>query len=101
MYCAKCGAELNQNVRFCPGCGAPVINDTVIESKGINKKKKVIPLIGIILAAVLICGAIIFLFVFSKGKSDNKNAKENVNIDSGNQYLAVVRNTEGNVSGKL
>lgn len=70
-------------------CGAPVINDTVIESKGINKKKKVIPLIGIILAAVLICGAIIFLFVFSKGKSDNKNAKENVNIDSGNQYLAI------------
>lgn len=23
-YCAKCGADLTEDARFCPACGAPV-----------------------------------------------------------------------------
>ena len=26
MFCSKCGAQMNDDVRFCPACGTPVVN---------------------------------------------------------------------------
>ena len=28
MYCKKCGKELDDGVKFCTGCGAPVIENS-------------------------------------------------------------------------
>ena len=30
-YCAKCGKELNEGVKFCPACGAPVSTPTPVQ----------------------------------------------------------------------
>lgn len=30
-YCAKCGKELNEGVKFCPACGAPVSTQTPVQ----------------------------------------------------------------------
>jgi uncharacterized membrane protein YvbJ len=42
-FCEKCGHELNQNIKFCGGCGEPVNNPTqpitVIKAPGSIEKK--------------------------------------------------------------
>ena len=39
MVCKKCGAEMNQDMKFCTRCGAPAAAEAVLESAAPVKKK--------------------------------------------------------------
>lgn len=41
-FCSKCGAELEENSKFCASCGTPVSSEvsTPAETEGVSPKKK-------------------------------------------------------------
>lgn len=85
MFCGKCGAQINDGVKFCPNCGNAV-SPNKVQVKNVNgkttkvtrKKKKPLTLFLIICLFAMIAGGIgIYKFAF-----------ETV-------YLALVQNEEG------
>lgn len=68
LYCTKCGAKLNENVKFCEKCGAPVEKNAPEKSSGSATKKN--GLIGIAVIAVAVLVVITFVI---KGFGGTKN----------------------------
>ncbi len=64
MFCGKCGANIEMDVKFCPECGAPVVASLVEDASGNNKigngekKKNKRPMI------IGICAVVIILLIF-------------------------------------
>jgi hypothetical protein len=75
-YCKHCGAELEENARFCSKCGTPVATQTIERKEPISRKRRPMSpwaFVGIaVLAAVLVAALITFslllagLFPFSR-----------------------------------
>ena len=65
MKCSKCGKEINDKVKFCKYCGSLVEDDgqkvteelssPEYKSKGVNKRKWIIPVCSVVAAALFIC----------------------------------------------
>ena len=101
MYCQKCGKEIKENIRFCPGCGAPVkaLEEIGAEAKTERKpeamkenqqpqkpkkkkgRKMIIILLGICVLAIAI---LIAVFSILKQRKEKMFAS---NIEAGNNYL--------------
>lgn len=68
-YCTECGGELEEEMLECPNCGCPV-DDTLgqavnekpqkVEVTGVTITKKIKVILGILVALLLVGGAIIF-----------------------------------------
>ncbi len=81
MYCGKCGAEVSNNVAFCPDCGeqisAQIANGQVKNKTKKSKTLKIFIPTLIVIIAIVVAGVIIFT---------NKSGCEKV-ID--NYYKAI------------
>ncbi len=57
-YCSKCGAELDEGVKFCPTCGTPVGPPTKPERRRIERGRRPIStLLAIVLIVIIVVGA--------------------------------------------
>ena len=66
-YCRHCGAELEENARFCPKCGTPVAMQTIERKESIRRRRQSMSLWAIagiaVLAIVVVAALIVFLFL--------------------------------------
>lgn len=98
MYCRKCGKKIEDDVKFCPACGAEVNNITeighekCIQSKK-NKKRKIGIIIGLCL--ILIIAGLIAALLISKQKKEKIFAS---NLTAGNKYLEEMNYEEAEAS---
>lgn len=83
MFCKECGAEIPDNSKHCPECGAKLVNDApVVETKkeekesffGKNKKKLVVCCIGLI----VIFGIVALISNSSNHHSTSNHAEDNM-----------------------
>lgn len=83
MYCKNCGCEIKENQKFCPKCGAKVINEIKINAK--NTKKKIQIILACICCFTVIIGATIGGFVWYKNNTSHiSESDENyIYFDSG------------------
>jgi hypothetical protein len=75
-YCRNCGAELEENSKFCSKCGTPVAMQTIERKEPIRRKRRSMSpwaISGIVVFAVIVVAALIFfslllggLFPFSR-----------------------------------
>lgn len=89
MFCRKCGKELKDDWKICPGCGEPVMEETMEKTDQVKQEETKIPKqpeeekklkekkkmgigigIGIVIAALVVGGSI--LAGKSKEKTENK-----------------------------
>ena len=85
MKCPKCGNENNDSAKFCKKCGTPLNNmvsqenmaDSTGGEKSNNDNTKIIIAVLVVVAIVL-AGAFIYLYGFNndQGTSDNAKAQE-------------------------
>ncbi len=87
MYCIKCGAVLDNDAKFCPGCGNEVIKDndnkhdevvdsSIVNKEGTDKPKKQKKIILIIFILCIVVIAIIIVLFFTKTRSQSVKPKE-------------------------
>lgn len=69
MHCKNCGCEIKENQKFCPKCGAKVINEIKINAK--NTKKKIQIIVACICSLTIIIGATIGGFVWYKNNTSH------------------------------
>lgn len=79
MYCKNCGKEINENMKFCPACGAPVEQ----EPPKPPKKKKSKWWIILIVIVVVIAGAVATMLALKQ----NKQKKYETSLEQGDKYL--------------
>lgn len=66
MYCIKCGKELREGSKFCPGCGAPQVDvptpapaPAPYPAQGQKKGRNTALIVGMIAALLLVLGGVI------------------------------------------
>ncbi|MDH5390610.1 MAG: zinc-ribbon domain-containing protein [Candidatus Bathyarchaeota archaeon] len=62
-YCSKCGAELDEDAKFCPTCRTPV-GPPVAEPERRRKERRPISTLAIVLIALLVIAAVITAIAF-------------------------------------
>lgn len=105
MYCRNCGQQIDENITYCPNCGAPVsaendLSNTVANTVCVNDAPSTgfavlgffIPLVGLIL--FLLCTSTQPL----KAKSAGKGALIGVAVRAAIYMLIVVLNIIGMAS---
>lgn len=60
-YCSKCGAELDEDTKFCPKCGTPV--GPPVARPVMKREKRPINVLAIVLIALLVIAAVIVAIV--------------------------------------
>ena len=75
MYCANCGAEINDRAVVCPKCGVPTNQQTVLDQPGKDAPNRVsgfvLGLLGYLLSWIPVVGLILSIVgvsLCSKGK---------------------------------
>ncbi|MBQ6877084.1 MAG: zinc-ribbon domain-containing protein [Oscillospiraceae bacterium] len=115
MFCAKCGAEIKDNAKFCPKCGMSMVmgEETVVTEtqvsnlestatippKSFINKKIIVYATGVILAVILI----ISMFSLFGGKSYEKFADKYVDAamgDSGKDLVNLFHKSTFEISGE-
>jgi predicted nucleic acid-binding Zn ribbon protein len=69
-YCSNCGAELEENAKFCSKCGTPVAEQTIERQEPIRRKRKSMSpwvFIGIAVVAVVLVAALITFSLLAVG----------------------------------
>lgn len=101
-YCRKCGAQLEDNSRFCHKCGTQVVtfvSAVAVLSSSKTKKSSFSPLIfvliGIIVVAVLV-GVFAFL-AFNQLNSNTVNNGNQTNVNKINFNPSSLGNGQANV----
>ncbi len=70
MFCRKCGAQLNNDEKFCYQCGAPV-SGRKNETAAVKKQKKLWPFVLVIVLILLVLiGLLVYMFAF--GSTEKK-----------------------------
>lgn len=103
MYCQKCGKQIEDKSRFCPYCGAKNVEEPVYEmqkqpadqpvpeTKGIEKRRKNVP--------VVIAAAIVFLIVgiliIPDGKKDTNARGKVVGLEESTEKKELPENGSG------
>lgn len=92
MYCNKCGAPIDDGVRFCPRCGnelAEALLPAVYKTEN-NKRNKIIGIAAVTVAVLLI--ALIVLAIFG-GRGYKKTVKEymrcTIETQDGKTYVSL------------
>jgi len=62
-YCQKCGAQLNENARFCSKCGTP-LSPPVAEPEIKRKERRPIAILAIVLVAFVVTATVISALAF-------------------------------------
>ena len=70
MFCNKCGAQLNNDERFCYQCGAPVADQSQ-EIASVKKQKPLWPFI-LVLAVILLVLVGLLVYKFAFGNTEKK-----------------------------
>jgi hypothetical protein len=69
-YCRKCGAELEENAKFCSKCGTPVAVQTVERKEPVSRKRRTMSpwvFVGIAVLAVVLVAALITVSLLLAG----------------------------------
>ncbi len=80
MFCTKCGKSVDENVKFCPGCGASIEVSASVVSSGGDTGGKSLLLLGKVagIAFCLIAGVAIAYFRHAKAYAINSS--ENLSV---------------------
>ena len=70
MFCVKCGAQLNDDERYCYQCGASVAGQNQ-DTVSVNKQKQLWPFI-LIIAVVLLVLVGLLIYNFASGSTEKK-----------------------------
>lgn len=62
QYCSKCGAELDEDAKFCPDCGTPV--GLLVAEPRRRKERRPISALAIVLIALIVIAAVIAAIAF-------------------------------------
>ena len=85
MYCRKCGKEIDDNAKFCPGCGESTVveqqKNTVTDENITKRNSKKALWIGLAVAAIV-------LIVFVVGRANESKLRVNDQLTLGNRYLS-------------
>lgn len=102
MFCAKCGNQINGNIKFCPHCGASQTNNLAVEkqpiqsgeqvlsqkAKSVKNKKmskgKIAAIVILFLEIAIICGVFIFFSVY-KNESEDDRVGSRYSLDKANE----------------
>lgn len=102
MFCEKCGNQINDNIKFCPRCGASQANNLEDEkqppksggqvlsqkAKSIKIKKmskgKIAAIVILFLEIAIICGVFIFFSVY-KNESEDDRVGSRYSLDKANE----------------
>lgn len=96
-YCGKCGAQNEDDKKFCVTCGnqfktaAPVINDQK-EERPKKKFKKVKLIFGIIMAGILVAGVLFLSFYLSNKESLKREIEAEKWTDAKSRYEKMLEN---------
>lgn len=92
MYCGKCGAEIADNVAFCPKCGKQVKRSSTEGTENRTRSNSTTPNKNLIIAGVIV--ALVLLTIISIKFISNRPHKLDLN-----QYLIIYAlGTDGNGS---
>ena len=80
MFCTKCGKSVDENVKFCPGCGTSIEAFASTTSKGENNGGKSLLRFGKVAGIVLCLIAGIAIAYFRHAKAYAINSSENLSV---------------------
>lgn len=96
--CPDCNKEVSTNAPVCPGCGAPIANQTTTPKKGdfipytdhevqvmLSKKKKTSHLLHLVLS-ILTFGIWVLIWILVAASNGSENARIDKNIAKGKKY---------------
>ena len=85
MYCRKCGKEIDDNAKFCSGCGESTVveqqKNTVTDENITKRNSKKALWIGLAVVAIV-------LIVFVVGRANESKLRVNDQLTLGNRYLS-------------
>ena len=82
MYCIKCGAQNDDDSKFCTKCGTELLQSDIVpiredkETPWVNKRKAVIFIIGL----MIVIGAMAFLFSKLNTQVDNGQVSDGIKV---------------------
>ncbi len=104
MFCVKCGKRVNDNIKYCPHCGAaqtaestaerqlPQSGEQLLSQKEnfVKTKKmtkgKIVSIVILIIEALLICGTFVFFNIYNgENDSDNDRKRSRYSLDEANE----------------
>ena len=87
MFCPECGAENEENTKFCEKCGSKLISNN--SKKGAQNNKK-----GLMIAGLTIIGTILFILAIGAASDDSDDSSSDVLTGqlTENQYVSAVNN---------
>lgn len=80
MFCAKCGKSVDENVKFCPGCGTPIEASASTKPIGENNGGKSMLKLGKVVGFVLCLIAGVAIAYFRNAKAYAINSSENLSV---------------------
>jgi RNA polymerase subunit RPABC4/transcription elongation factor Spt4 len=92
-YCSKCGAELDEDTKFCPTCGTPV-GPPVAEPEERRKERKPISTLAIVLIALIVIAAVIAAIASLPVRAVNVERRMSVPYKSGVDTLNLNLTTD-------
>lgn len=110
MYCPECKSENSDSAKFCKKCGTPLksnevshkkmINSMSNESSGTDTTKIII--IALIVVAVVLAGAFVYLYGFSNDNQAQDNSQDNdAQVQSSNEPAQATQTSSSNPTSAM
>lgn len=104
MFCVKCGKQVNDNIKYCPHCGAAQTAEPTVERQSpqsgeqvlsqkenfVKAKKmtkgRIASVVILIIEALLICGTFVFFNIYNgENDSGNDRKRSRYSLDEANE----------------
>lgn len=86
MFCSKCGKELPNNSKFCPGCGNSIATESNSSQK--HTLRNTLIIVGAVVTAFIIGGIIAIIITFSNSSSDKTIANSDKVTEKATENIA-------------
>jgi len=94
-FCKKCGAELDEDARFCPNCGTPVAPPVAEPERRIKREeRRPISTLAIVLIALVVTAAVIVALAFLPVRAVDVSESRDVPYQAGVDTLNLDFNAD-------